>query len=246
MLKVAIIDDEKNSRDALKACLQHLPHEIKIVGEANSVKNGLELLSNAEIDVLFLDIEMPDGSGFDLLDKLDKINFNLILATAFNQYAIKAFRYAALDYLLKPVQLNELEEALSRIVSLPKQDNDKRVDLLLENHHSNNSFKRLAIATTEGVYYFELDKIIRCEAEGGYTYIFAENHKPILASKNIKEYESILPDNFLRVHKSHLVNATFVEKFDARETKLLLKNETQVLVARRRKSIITDYFSARQ
>ena len=198
------------------------------------------MLKQHSIQLLFLDIEMPDGTGFDLLDQHKEHNFDVIFITAFNKYAIKAFRYAALDYLMKPIMPAELQEALNRVQSNTTSVANERVGLLLENHHSENKFKKLAVPTVDGIFYFELDNLIRCQAEGSYTFIIAKDRKPLLASKSLKEYESILPENFFRVHKSHLVNFKYVKKLESGESpKLILHDESEVMVSRRRKHAVS-------
>ena len=245
MIKAAIIDDEIQSIDVLNRMLSALHCDIEVVAVAHNVKDGIALLNKHEIDLLFLDIEMPDGTGFDLLDALGDVPFDVIFITAFNQYAIKAFRYAALDYLMKPIMPTELEDALNRVRDFSTKVKNDRIGVLLENHKGEDKFKKLAVSTAEGVFYFEIENLVRCQAEGSYTFIFAIERKPLLASKSIKEYESILPENFYRVHKSHLVNFKYVKKLESGDQpRLILKDESFVTVSRRRKQYVQDKLSS--
>ena len=244
MIRAIIIDDEERSVSTLKALLKSSAKEVEVVAVAHNVEQGLAVLKSNECDVLFLDIEMPDGTGFDLLDKLGQINFDVCFITAFNQYAIKAFRYAALDYLMKPINPDELDNALSRVKQYNLSEGNARVELLLENRNPEAKFAKLAVATTEGVFYYNVDRLIRCEADGSYTTLFPSDEKPIVASKSIKEYESILPEFFLRVHKSHLVNVKHIKQFVTGEhPQLILKDNSSVSVSRRRKQLVAQKLS---
>jgi two-component system LytT family response regulator len=241
MLKAIIIDDEIRSISVLTEILNQSNDSIEVVGTALNVKAGIDLIKKTQFDILFLDIEMPDGTGFDLLDALDEINFDIIFITAFNQYAIKAFRYAALDYLMKPINPIELRESIEKVKNNKNKEVKNRINLLLENHKDNNQFEKLAIATTEGVFYFDVANIIRCQAEGSYTRVFVEGKKSIIASKSIKEYENLLPQYFFRVHKSHLINSNFVIKFNGGENSfVLLKDRSEISVSRRRKQLVQE------
>lgn len=241
MIRAIIIDDEERSVTSLKNLLNISSMEVEVVGVAYNVEQGFDLIQRTAFEVLFLDIEMPDGTGFDLLDKVERVNFDVCFITAFNQYAIKAFRYAALDYLMKPIDFEELESALGRVRQYNVSAGNDRVNLLLENHKAESRFKKLAIATTAGVFYFDVEDIVRCEADGSYTKLFANGSKSVMASKSIKEYEGLLPNYFCRVHKSHLVNFNYIKQFMSGESpQLILKDESIVAVSRRRKQLVTD------
>lgn len=246
MLKAIIIDDEIKTISVLTKVLNESEYAITVVDSALNVKSGIEVIKKTEFDILFLDIEMPDGTGFDLLDALSEINFEIIFITAFNKYAIKAFRYAALDYLMKPFNKLELFESIERVKNNKAKEVKNRVDLLLENHKADSQFEKLAISTTEGVFYFDVAKIIRCQAEGSYTRFFVEEQKTVIASKNIVEYEKLLPQFFFRVHKSHLVNSNFVVKFNGGDNSfVLLKDNSEIAVSRRRKQLIQEKLSSK-
>ncbi|MES1225373.1 MAG: LytTR family DNA-binding domain-containing protein, partial [Bacteroidota bacterium] len=194
-------------------------------------------------DLLFLDIEMPLQSGFDLLAAIPQIDFKVIFTTAYDQYAIRAIRYNALDYLLKPVSAKELGEAITRFQKLKDETKDV-YEQQLENLFSNKE-KNLAITTYDGVVFLEIDKIIRCEADLNYTKFILTEGKSFLSSKTLKEYEDLLAihPNFIRVHRSHLVNVDYILKFK-NEGLLVLKDESAIPISRRRKEEVTKKLSA--
>jgi two-component system LytT family response regulator len=189
-------------------------------------------------DLVMLDIEMPGMNGFDFLNKAAGYDFDVIFTTAFDQYAIKAIRFSALDYLLKPLDLVDLQNALNRFIARRHQQRDHKelVHNLIENIQKQETDEyRLAISTSEGVFFHLPSEIIRCEGENNYTTFHFEKAKPLVVSHTLKEYESMLTDyGFIRVHKSHLINMKFVSRVD-RDGFLWLSNGHQVPVSRRRK-----------
>lgn len=243
-MRCIIVDDEKKAREILIAVLQEHCPNITIVAQAGNIEDAENLLNNHQIDVLFLDVEMPGGTGFDLLDKVKNIDFEVIFTTAYDQYAIKAIKFSAIDYLLKPLQVDELKEALKRVsekhngVDALSKDN---LLALLENVKPRNK-KKIAIAEGKGMVILSIDQIIRCEADKNYTNIYLQNGQCILSSKNLKEYEDMLRDEvFYRVHQSHLINLNFIEKLTKEDgAYLILKDGSQIEVSRRRKSELMD------
>jgi two-component system, LytTR family, response regulator len=233
MIKALIIDDESKALNLLKVTMEKtFPGEF-VLETAQGSEDGLSKLNEFKPELLFLDIEMPTMSGFDLLAATPEVDFKVIFTTAYNQYAIRAIRYNALDYLLKPINPSELKEAITRF---QKQKDKKQVyGKQLENFFSNKE-KNLAITTYDGVVFLEVDSIIRCEADLNYTKFILTDNKTFLSSKTLKEYEDLLAvhNNFLRVHRSHLVNLDYVLKFK-NEGCLILKDNTSVPVSRRRK-----------
>ena len=186
-----------------------------------------------------LDIEMPNINGFDLLNRVGDWDFDVIFTTAYDKYAIKAIRFSALDYLLKPLDILELQNALNRHIvrrNLPQQQRHELVSNLIENvQKSDNDEYRLAVSTNEGVFFYLPSEIIRCEGESNYTKFFLENGSTLMVSHTLKDYESILSDyGFSRVHKSHLVNMKYVSRMD-RDGFIWLSNQQSVPVSRRRK-----------
>jgi two-component system, LytTR family, response regulator len=241
MIKALIVDDESKALNLLKVTMErNFPGEF-LVETAQGGEDGLNKLNQFKPDLLFLDIEMPMMSGFDLLAAKPDVDCKVIFTTAYNQYAIRAIRYNALDYLLKPINPAELKEAIARFQI---QNNKKEVySKQLENFFHNKE-KNLAITTYDGVVFLEVDKIIRCEADLNYTRFILVEGKTFISSKTLKEYEDLLSvhNNFLRVHRSHLVNMDFVLKF-RNEGSLVLKDQSIVPVSRRRKEDVLRRFS---
>lgn len=219
MITALLIDDDDNLRAGMKSLLNRYAPEIAILGEADSVKTGTELLLKTEPQVVFLDIHLGDGSGFDLLEEVNKrgkLNSQIVFITAHEQYAIKAFRFSALDFLLKPVDPDELEKVISKIKNvLVKSESVAHIDLLLENIRKKvDNFKRIALSTSDGIHLFEISDIIRCESEDNYTKFYIKNNKPVLISKTLKEYEDLLTEHgFERIHQSHLINLAYLKSY---------------------------------
>ena len=214
MIKAIIIDDIEQARVTLKKDLQVYASDVNIIGEANGVVEGAKLLKTMKPDVLFLDIQMQDGSGFDLLDILKDIPFKIIFITASDAHAIKAFRYAAIDYLLKPVDPDELTAALSKFREQKLNENDKYklLNESLKNH--SKPHERLALHTQDKIHIVSIHDIIRCESSVNYTEFFFANAKKLLVTKTLKDFEDLLNDQgFYRVHQSHLINTKYIKEF---------------------------------
>ncbi|MEK8180303.1 LytTR family DNA-binding domain-containing protein [Flavobacterium buctense] len=219
MITALLIDDDSNLRNGMKSLLARYAPEIRIIGEAESVETGTALLLQNPPQVLFLDIHLGDGSGFDLLEEVNKkgkLNSQIVFITAHEQYAIKAFRFSALDFLLKPVDPEELEKVIGKLKNIiDKNDNVAHIDLLLENIRKKvDNFKRIALSNSDGIHLFEVSDIIRCESEDNYTKFYIKNSKPILISKTLKEYEELLTEHgFERIHQSHLINLVYLKSY---------------------------------
>lgn len=220
MITAVLIDDDKHLREGLKALLERYTNEINIIGEAESVKTGVETLEKLQPQVIFLDIHLSDGTGFDILEQLakgkTKYSAYIIFITAHEQYALKAFKFSALDFILKPVDPEELQNAIAKIKeAVGKNNSYDHIDLLLENIRKKvDNFKRIALSTSDGIHLFEVSDIIRCEAKGNYTEFFIKNHKPLLISRTLKEYEELLTEHgFERIHQSHLINLSFLKSY---------------------------------
>lgn len=220
MTTAILIDDDANLRAGMRQMLSRYAPDISIIGEADSVQSGVETIDRLKPQVLFLDIQLTDGTGFDVLEKLaemnGKITSQVVFITAHEQYAIKAFRFSALDFLLKPVDPEELQKVIGKIKNvLSQSDNYAHIDLLLENiRRKVDNFKRIALSTSDGIHLFEISDIIRCESEDNYTKFFIKNSKPILISKTLKEYEELLTEHgFERIHQSHLINLAYLKSY---------------------------------
>lgn len=237
MIKAIIIDDIEQARVTLKKDLQTYAADVEVIGEAGGVVEGARLLKSLKPDVLFLDIQMQDGSGFDLLDILPEINFKIIFITASDAHAIKAFRYAAIDYLLKPVDPDELVEALKKLKEGKVNENEKYK--LLNDSLKNNSkaHERLALHTQDKIHIVNISDVIRCESNVNYTEFHFAGGKKLLVTKTLKDFEDLLADQgFYRVHQSHLINTKYIKEFVKTDGGYLLMNDgCQVPVSTRKR-----------
>jgi len=216
MIRSVIIDDVNNSRLTLADDLRtHCP-EVVILGEANSVKSAIDLIKRVKPDIVFLDIELEDGTGFDILEYFDKITFKTIFITGFDSYGIKAIKFSALDYLLKPVDPDDLIKAIKKYKDNEVQPDFKaNIDFLLENIRGiKPGFKRIALNSADKVNMVNIDDIIRCESQSNYTLFYIKGGEQILVTKSLKEYENLLEEySFVRVHHSHLINLNYLKEY---------------------------------
>ncbi|MFT4737115.1 MAG: two-component system LytT family response regulator [Cyclobacteriaceae bacterium] len=242
MIRTLIIDDEKNARDAIREMLQLMFDDIVVCGEAEGVNSGIHLIRETQPEMIFLDIKMKDGTGFDLLRRLEKPDFSVIFLTAFEQYAVKAFRYAATDYLLKPVVPEDLVAAVTK-ARKNKASALLALDTLLENlQHYQPAHRKMVLKTTESIHLVNPQDIIRCEGSGNYTHFYTLDQQKLTISKPLKEYDDLLvAQQFMRVHQSHLVNLHHVQKVDKREGITLIMADGEVVpVAVRRKEALLN------
>ncbi len=220
MKKVVIIDDENRTRELIAKMIDSFGFDVIAIPEGKNVKSGIEAIEKHQPDIVFLDIQMPDGTGFDVLASIPNKNFEVIFITAHEEFAIKAIKFSALDYLLKPVDLSELKASLEKALEKLETKNkveDEQFDVL-HNNMKPNEKKRLVLKTQESVHVVELDQIIRCESDRNYTSFYLIDNKRILVSKTLKEYEMLLSGhNFLRVQQSHLVNLNYIDRYDKKD-----------------------------
>ena len=235
MLKTIIIDDEEDARTTLRAFIGSYCPNLEIVEEAEGVADGYRKIMAHGPDLVFLDIQMEDGTGFDLLEKIRTPEFSVIFCTAFDEYAIKAFKFSAIDYLLKPIDPDELIEAVGKAKKEKKGQAD-RISNMMESH-SSGSFDRITLSSQEGLTVVKLDNVQRLESDSNYTHFFLRSGEKITVPKSLKEYELILPTNrFYRTHQSHIINLDYVKKFVREDGGYVLMDDgAEVLVARRRK-----------
>lgn len=233
MINALIIDDEKNNRDSLRRLLTEYCPTVHVIGEAGNIEDSINLLKKLKPELVFLDVEMPNGSGFDLLRRLEKIDFKVIFVTAHSNYAIKAIRFSALDYLLKPVDTDELITAVNNAQG-NKIIHRNQYSALLDNLNKENS-KKLAIPVKDGFIFLEPENIIRLQADGTYTHIYTLGEK-YTGTKNIKEYELLLADlNFFRSHNSHLINLKHVKRFSRLDGYFVQMSDNSLAEISRRK-----------
>jgi len=242
-IKAIIVDDEQHCIDALQTMLAKKCPEVTVLGGVNSVKAAKELIDEVHPDVVFLDVEMPHQNGFELLKLFDKINFDIIFTTAYEQYALKAIKFNALDYLLKPFSVKELQDAVQKCVGRKNvqqpETGSSPLDVFLQNMKTlHQTHKKIALPTINGLVFMPVQNIVRCESTGNYTRIFFTDKKNLMVSRPLKEFEELLTDvDFFRVHNSHLINLQQMQSYIQGEGGFALMSDgTQVEVSRRRKA----------
>jgi two-component system LytT family response regulator len=241
MITAIIVDDEPYSCEALATMLERYCPEIKVLDLCYSAASAIKSIHELKPQILFLDVEMPYMNGFEMLEKLSEINFKLIFTTSYDQYAIKAIRFSALDYLLKPVDKDELQKAVQKAMNTNEHPLPQQLEVLLHKlNHPKVVVNKIAIPTMEGLQMVLVENIIRCEADRNYTHLFLKNKGNITASRNLKDLEEMLEDySFIRVHHSHLINLNEVEKYIRGEGGyLLMSDKSSVDVSRSRKEIL--------
>lgn len=234
-MRALIVDDEQNVREALRALLFMYSPETEVIGEANSVASAMMAIERDQPELLFLDVEMGDGTGFDLLKQLPDRNFEVIFVTAHQHYAIRAIRMSACDFLLKPVDPDDLVAAIERAhLNLSRQGGDP-IDVMLQ--HASGIKDRIVLKDMENIYVLKIDDIIHCEADGRYTRFYVKGHgRPILVSTNLKEYDLLLaPSGFVRIHHSHLINLDHIQRIDKVNLTVHLNSDQKVPISVRKK-----------
>ena len=243
MIKALIIDDEEDARQMLNLALQRYCSNVKVLALCESAHEGLDKIETLRPNLVFLDVQMPVMSGFDMLEKVPNPDFEVIFVTAYNQYAIKAIKFSALDYLLKPIDVEELVCAVKRVAEKTNQKVAPYHSLLTNMHLSPKKLKRLAIPIDYGLVMQEVDDIIYCEADGSYTTLFLSNGNQLVVSKNIKEFENMLVENaFCRIHHSFLVNTAHIKKYVRGEGGyVVVTGEKHLNVSRRKKDSLLQF-----
>jgi two-component system LytT family response regulator len=246
-LKTIIIDDEVNAVDFINTIIGEYCPELEVVGKAHNVTEGVSKIMESKPDLVFLDVEMPNGTGFDLLAHFPEKEFDVVFITAFNHYAIKAIKFSAVDYILKPININEFIEAVSRVLqkrsstSVRGNDNFK---ILMENLKTSTP-SRLAIPTSDGMEYLNPKEILRIEADRSYSWFFLAGNRKILVSKNLKEFQDLLGDRyFFRSHNSHLINLKYVRRFIRREGGYIeMQDGAHIPISRNRKDLFLTHMA---
>ncbi|MFL5764619.1 MAG: LytR/AlgR family response regulator transcription factor [Bacteroidia bacterium] len=248
MIRAIIVDDELGARESLSKMLEKNCKQVEVVAKVDSMLAAFEAITNKAPDLVFLDIEMPNGNAFDLLEKFKEINFNIIFTTAYDHYAIKAIKFSAVDYILKPIDPEELVLAVKRFEERNGQKNntlDKQFKALLSNVRTENKLKKVGIPDGDGLIFINLSDIIRCDSDGNYTFFILTNGKKIIASRTLGEYEQMFADdNFFRIHRSHLINLEHVKKYIKGEGGyVVMTDNSQVEVSRRNKTDFLEKLS---
>ena len=244
MISAVIIDDEKLAREALANMLKMFCPDVTLIGEADGVESGVEAIRRLEPDAVFLDIQMPDGSGFDLLKEFASIGFKFVFITAYQEYAIQAFKYSAIDYILKPIDPIDLAAAVEKLhESVLNEDTNKKFQAFIENiqWHEKNP-QKIVLKTFDTVIVAEKESIIRCESENNYTMFYFTDKPKVLVSKTLKEFDVLLSSSgFFRVHQSHLVNLNFVAKYNRFPDSHVVLTQGQIIPVsvRKRELLVT-------
>jgi len=245
-IKAVIVDDEQDAVSFIESIAHEYCPNLDIVGKAYSAIEGIEVISNEKPDLVFLDVEMPHGSGFDLLAGFPEKDFDVIFITAFNHYAIKAIKFSAVDYILKPININEFIEAVKRVEQSRQERSNRTLNFntLLENLRTSIPSK-LAIPTSSGMEYLCTADIIRIEADRSYSWFFMEDGSKFLVSRNLKEYQELLSDrNFFRTHNSHLINLEHVKKYIRHEGGYIeMTDGSTVPISRGKKDLFLEQMS---
>ena len=246
MINSIIIDDEVHCLDTLSILLKEFCPNVAVLERCRSAKSALDAIGKFKPSLIFLDIEMPAMNGFEMLEQFDEIPFSIIFTTSYDQYAIKAIRFSALDYLLKPIDPKELIAAVHKVEVQKKLPSNEQFQMLLSQvHHKDTGFKKIAVPTLEGFELIPAEQILRCEADDNYTHLFLKNKNKIVASRTLKEVEEQLQEfsYFVRVHHSYLVNMNEVTKYVRGEGGYVIMSDgTTVNVSRSRKESLMKWF----
>lgn len=248
-MKAVIIEDEQKSREMLAALIHKNFPQITIAGLGKNVAEGVELIKTQQPDLLFLDISMPDGTGFDVLEKVQGIKFDIIFTTATDKHALKAIKYSACDYLLKPIDIDELTVAVNKLLqkktpSIPSMEN---LQFLIQNlKRQDDNYSKITLPTGNAYEIVNIKDIIRCEADGSYTNFHLVGGKKLMVSASLKHYEDLLPSNdFIRIHHHHLINMNHVVRFLKTDGGYaIMSDDSQLEISRRKKDAFLERLNA--
>jgi two-component system LytT family response regulator len=246
-LKTIIVDDEQDAVDFINSIIGEFCTSLEVVGKAYNVIQGVAVINDKKPDLVFLDVEMPNGTGFDLLAQFPEKDFDVVFITAFNHYAIKAIKFSAVDYILKPININEFIEAVNRVIKKRSErgtHGNENLKILMENIRTSLP-SRLAIPTADGMEYLNPKDIIRIEADRSYSWFFLNSNRKILVSKHLKEFQELLSDRyFFRSHNSHLINLKFVRKYIRKEGGYIEMTDSSLIpISRNRKDMFLAHMA---
>ncbi|MCK5822307.1 MAG: response regulator transcription factor [Bacteroidales bacterium] len=236
LIHAVLVEDEDNSLEALEILLNKYCPDVQIDGRAQSVEEAIQTIDDVKPELIFLDIALPDGQGFEVLEGVEHTKFEVIFTTAYDQYALKAFEFSALDYLLKPINAEQLKQAVDRFQEIRGQENiGERVSVLKDSLKNLN--ERIILSSMDGFDVYKIADIIRCEANGSYTTFFITENRKVVTSKTLNNFERLLEDMpFVRVHSKHLVNLNYIKKYiSGRGGYVVFEDGTQVDVSERKK-----------
>jgi two-component system LytT family response regulator len=212
-IKALIVDDEKNNRENLNSLVREYCKEVEVIGMADSVDSAFRIIKSQKPDLVFLDIKMPKKDGFTLLENLTNVDFEVIIVTAFDQYAIHAFKFCAIDYLLKPINVVELSHAVDNVSKrLDQKQENERLKQLISHLNKKNASTKIGLASQNKIDFVEIARITRCEADNNYTHVYLDKQEKMTISKTLKEFEDLLNEHgFIRIHQSHLINSAHIK-----------------------------------
>lgn len=244
-MRCIIIEDEDQAISALISEINRNCPELNIVGTAGKIKEAINLIENANPELIFLDIQLTDGLGFEILNHFEKHNFQIIFTTAYSQYAINAIKFSALDYLLKPINASELKNAVSKAKAKNKNELHSQIESFLKNQTLQNQNKKIALQTSQGIFIHEIQTIIKCTSEGNYTNIHFIDGKKLLISKPLKDFEDMLCGyGFERIHHSHIINLNHLSSYVFKDGGyVILTDKSSLPVSKRKKASLMDYLS---
>lgn len=245
MKKVLVIDDEKPTRDFIKRLIDSYDFGVEVFTDGENVATGIEAIHRLQPDLVILDIQMPDGNGFDVLKTIPVKKFEVIFITAYQEYAVQAIKFSALDYLLKPIDSEELRQTIdSALNTITKKTEESQLNVLQHNMQL-NAKRKLVLKTQESVHVVEIENIIRCESDKNYTLFFFTNGKKILVSKTLKDFDILLSGlTFFRAQQSHLINLNYIEKYDRHDGTIIMKDGSAIPLALARKEQFFEILDA--
>ena len=245
MKKVLVIDDEKPTRDFIKRLIDSYQFGVEVFTDGENVATGVEAINRLQPDLVILDIQMPDGNGFDVLKSIPIKNFEVIFITAYQEYAIQAIKFSALDYILKPIDSEELKKAIdSALNTITKKTEESQMNVLQHNIQL-NAKRKLVLKTQESVHVVEIENIIRCESDKNYTLFYFTNGKKILVSKTLKDFDVLLSGlTFFRAQQSHLINLNYIERYDRHDGTIIMKDGSAIPLALARKEQFFEILDA--
>lgn len=244
MIRTIIIEDEQKSRELLDAMIQKNCPELEIIGHASDVPQGVELIRGLKPDLVFLDISMPNGTGFEVLEQVSDLHFELIFATASDQHALKAIKYSACDYLLKPIDAEELKAAVDKVIKKKKSNSGMdNLQFLIEHlKKADENYQKITLPTGNAYEIVNIKDIIRCEADGSYTTFYLSDKRKLVISAGLKHYEELLPEiDFIRVHHHHLINMNHVLRFLKEDGGYAIMSDgSKIEISRRKKEAFME------
>ncbi|MCD6091784.1 MAG: response regulator transcription factor [Bacteroidales bacterium] len=250
MVRTLIIDDETRAREGIQAMLEiYCKEDVQVVGQAKNLRTGIEAIKELKPDLVLLDIQMPDGSGFDLLNRYGKIDFQVIFITAFEEYAIRAFKFSALDYILKPIEPDDLIKAIKKANELHNSSQWDNIDVRFETFLSNMKNhkvedKKIVLRTTENIYVISIEDVVALTSERNYTRFYFRDRPNIIVSRTLKEFEGVLSDfGFLRIHRSHMINLKYIDRYEKTDGGYaIMHGDLRFEVSQRRKEDLLSFF----